>query len=106
MFIVIGNPLGFHVIDQLPTCAKINSDYFTTNIVVPLEQKIFPDGRKLNIKRLTIRLDSCSIHTSRATEIYATEHNVIRLKHSPYSPDLAPSDFDFFPITKERLTDI
>jgi hypothetical protein len=35
-----------------------------------------------------------------------TEHHMIRLKHPPYSLDLAPSDFYLFPTIKERLTDI
>jgi hypothetical protein len=34
------------------------------------------------------------------------ELNMIELKHPPYSPDLAPSDFCLFPTIKERLTDI
>jgi hypothetical protein len=33
------------------------------------------------------------------------EHNMIRLKHPPYSPDLTPCDFYLLPTIKERLTD-
>jgi hypothetical protein len=45
MFTVIWNPFGFQVVDKLPTGTKMNSDYFTTNILEPLEQKIFPNGK-------------------------------------------------------------
>jgi hypothetical protein len=31
---------------------------------------------------------------------------MVRLKHHPYSPDLAPSDFYLFPTITEKLTDI
>jgi hypothetical protein len=106
MFTVVWNPLGFHVIDKLPTGAKMNSDYFTTNILGPLEQKVFPTGRNPHTKQLTIQLDNCSIHTSRTTEEYIREHNIIRLQHPLYSPDLAPSDFYLFPTIKEKLKDI
>jgi hypothetical protein len=58
MFTVLWNPLGFHVIDKLPTGARMNSEDFTTNILAPLEQKIFPSGRKPHAKRLTIHLDN------------------------------------------------
>jgi hypothetical protein len=51
----------------------MNSHYFTTKILAPLEQKIFPHGRKPQRKRLTIQVDNCSIHTNEATEIFITE---------------------------------
>jgi hypothetical protein len=35
-----------------------------------------------------------------------TEHNMIQLKHPPYSPNLTPRDFYLFPTIKEILTDI
>jgi hypothetical protein len=106
MFTVIWNPLGFHVVDKLPTGTKINSDYFIANILEPLEQKIFPNGRKPHAKRLTVHLENCSIHISGASEVFMAEHNMIRFKHPPYSPDLAPSDFCLFSTIKEKLTDI
>jgi hypothetical protein len=84
----------------------MNSDDFITNILEPLEQKVFPNGRKPHAKRSTVHLDDCSIHISGASEVFMTEHNMIRLKHPLYSPGLALSDFYLFPTTKERLTDI
>jgi hypothetical protein len=46
------------------------------------------------------------IHVSGASEVFMVEHNMIQLKHPPYSPDLAPGDFYMFPTIKEQLTDI
>jgi hypothetical protein len=43
---------------------------------------------------------------SGATEVYMTEHSMIRLKHLPCSSDLTPNDFYLFPTIKERLKDI
>jgi hypothetical protein len=84
----------------------MNSDYFITNILETLEYKIFPNERKPHANRLTIHLDNRWIHTSGASEVFIAEHNIIWLKHPPYPPDLAPSDFYLFPTIKERLTDI
>jgi hypothetical protein len=84
----------------------MKSDYFTTNLLVLLEQEPFPDGRRLNTKRLAIHFDNCSMHMSWATEIYITEHNMTRIKHPPDSPDLKTSDLYLFPTIKERLKDI
>jgi hypothetical protein len=106
MFPVLWNPLGLHVVDKLRTGAKMESDYFTTNILGLLEQKVFPTGRNPQAKRLTIHLDNCSMHTSRTTEEYIRQHNIIRVQHPPYSPDLASSDFCLFPTIKEKLKDI
>jgi hypothetical protein len=82
----------------------MNSDYFITNILEPLEQKMFPNGRKSHAKWLTVHLVNCSTHTGRASWVFMAEHNMTRLKHPPYSRDPAPSDFYLFPTIKERLT--
>jgi hypothetical protein len=103
---VAWNPRGFQVVEKRRTGTKMNSDYFITNILEPLKQKIFPNGRKPHAKRLTVHLNNCPIHTSGANEVFMAEHNIIQFKHLPYSQDLAPSDFYFFRTIKERLTDV
>jgi hypothetical protein len=106
MFTVMWNPLGFHIVDRFPTDAKMNGDYFTTNILAPLEQKIFPAGRRLHTKRLTLHLENSSIHMSESTEVDIGKQNIVQLKHTPSSPDLAPSDSDLFLTVKEKLKNI
>jgi hypothetical protein len=61
MFPVMWNSLGFHVVDKRPTGAKMSSDSSTTNIFEPLEQKMFPAGRRLHLKRLTLHFGNCLI---------------------------------------------
>jgi hypothetical protein len=61
---VIWNPHGFQIVDKLAIGTKMNSDYFITNFLEPLEQKIFPNGRKPHAKQLTVHLDNCSRQTS------------------------------------------
>jgi hypothetical protein len=40
------------------------------------------------------------------TTSFLADHNMVRLQHPPYSPNLAPSDFSLFPTVKEKLKDI
>jgi histone-lysine N-methyltransferase SETMAR len=103
MFTVMWNSLGFHVIDKVPTSAKMNSEYFTTNIFARLAEKIFPERRTAHAKRLIVHMDNCSIHRSGGTEDYRKQNNMMRFRHPPYSPKLAPSDFGLFPGVKEKL---
>jgi hypothetical protein len=106
MLTVLWNPLRFHVVDKLRTGAKMESDYFTTNVLGSIGQKVFPTGRNPHAKRLEIHLDACSIHTSRTTEEYIRQHNMIQRQHPTYSSDLAPSDFYLFATIKEKPKDI
>jgi hypothetical protein len=43
---------------------------------------------------------------SGASEVYISEHNMIQIKHHPYSPDLARSDFYSVPTFKDKLKNI
>jgi hypothetical protein len=106
MFAVIWKPLGFHGIDRLPTNARINSEYYTTNMLAQLKEKRFPEGRIAHAKRLIVHMDNCLIHMIGATEHYMKQNNMMRLWHPPCSRDLGPRDFYLFPNTKEKLKNI
>jgi histone-lysine N-methyltransferase SETMAR len=97
------NPTGFYVIDRLPNGTKLNSAYFVTNILIPLQEAMFTQGSAAHQKRLVIHLDNCSVHTSRVSTEWLEEHDMRRMPQPPYSPDLVPSDFYLFPTVKERL---
>jgi histone-lysine N-methyltransferase SETMAR len=101
MFTVIWSTLGFHVMNKLPTGVRMNSEYTLTHILAQYEEKLFPEGRTAHAKRLTVHMDNCSIHTSGATEDYIKQNNMMRLRHPPYSPDLALSGFYLFPGVKK-----
>jgi histone-lysine N-methyltransferase SETMAR len=48
-------------------------------------------------------LDDARPHTAAATVNHIATFGLERLDHAPYSPDLAPSDFHFFPNLKWTL---
>jgi hypothetical protein len=56
----------------------------------PLLSAIFPDGRKPNFRRLSVRLDNCSVHWSKASESLFTDNSIVRGFHLAYSPVLTP----------------
>jgi hypothetical protein len=81
----------------------MNNPYFVTNILPPLEEAIFPQGRAPHQKRFVIHLDNRSVHTSRASTEWLEEYGIHRMPQQPYSPDLVSSDFYLFPTVKEKL---
>jgi histone-lysine N-methyltransferase SETMAR len=103
MSTIIWNLTRFYIVDRLPNDTKINSAYFVTNILTPLEEAIFPQRRAPHQKRLVIHLDNCSVHTSRVSTEWLEEHGMHRMPQPPYSPDLALSDFYLFPTVKEKF---
>jgi transposase len=102
MFPIIWNPTGFYVVERFPNDTKMNSAYFVTNTLTPLEKAIFPQRRAPHQKRLAIHLDNWSIHTSRASTEWLGEYGMRRMPQPSYSPDLAPSDFYLFSTVKEK----
>jgi len=63
--------------------------------------------RVCRVKRSTSRIlllhDNARLHTARATIDALETLKFEVLSHPPYSPDLAPSDFHFFPHLKRHL---
>jgi hypothetical protein len=103
MFTIMWNPLGFHLIDRLPTGDRINNSYYVTHILEPLHQVFFPGGRTPHEKRLVVHVDNCSVHKSRVTKTFIQNNDMADMPHHPYSPDLAPSDFYLFDTVKKKL---
>jgi hypothetical protein len=53
-----------------------------------------------------VHLDNCSVHTSQVSTDWLEEHNILRMPHSPYSLDLAFSDFYLISAGKQKLEQI
>jgi hypothetical protein len=104
MFTIIWNSSGFYVVDRFLNDTKMNSAYFVTNLLIQLEEAIFPQGRVPHERRLVIHLDNCSIHISRISTDWLEEYDIIRMPHLVYSPDLAARDFYLFPTVKKTRT--
>ena len=55
------------------------------------------------LKKFTLHMDNASPHTSLLTRTFLIQSGTKVMVHPPYSPDLAPSDFWFFPRLKRPL---
>jgi hypothetical protein len=70
------NRLGFHLIDKLPDGVVMNANYFAENILGPLEQKIFKDGRAHG-RRLVVHMDNVPVHNYRMTTSFRADYNMV-----------------------------
>ncbi len=53
--------------------------------------------------RLFLHFANAPVHTAKVTKNFLRQEKVQLIPHPPYSPDLAPSDFWFFPRVKHDL---
>jgi hypothetical protein len=93
----------FHVLDLMTEQYNYNTQYFLNHVLEPLILAVWPDGRKPHSRQLSLHLDNCPIHRSKASENFCAENSIIRAPHPPYSPDLTPSDFWLFGHMKTAL---
>ncbi|KAJ4450865.1 hypothetical protein ANN_02297 [Periplaneta americana] len=63
-----------------------------------------PRGETVNADRVVLLHDNARPHTARCTAAVLTEFGWELFDHSPYSPDLAPSDFHVFLYLKKFLS--
>jgi transposase len=83
----------------LPKGRTFNAEYYRDNILVALAQlQSEDDGRKL-----VVHVDNARAHSAQKCRTFCKENGLRLTPHSPYSPDLAPSDFFLFADVKERL---
>jgi hypothetical protein len=106
MFTIMWNPREFHIINQLPDGCKMNSEYYITNVFVPLRERFCSGGPEDCGRPLVVHVENCSVHTSAAIERFMSDHRMVRMSQPPYSPNLAPSDFYLFGMVKNQLEQI
>ncbi len=53
--------------------------------------------------RILLHMDNAPVHHADLIHIFMDRTNITQVPHPPYSPDLAPSDFWFFPTLKRTL---
>jgi len=91
---------GFFLIDYLPKSQTINAKY-CSSLLVQLK-KILKEKR-LGKQIVLARQCKCPAHWALATQKKLAYLAFQCLDHSPYSPDLAPSDYHLFPVLKKTI---
>jgi hypothetical protein len=62
---------GFHVVDLIAEQYSYNTQCFLSHILEPLLLVLFPDCHKLHSRRLSLHLDNCRVHRSKASESFS-----------------------------------
>jgi hypothetical protein len=92
MLKIVWNPRGFHLIKTLEKGCKFNAGYYIAEILDLLSQwrSIEAAG---NDRKLLVHADNARPHIAKLSTQYFNENRMKSAVHSPYFPDLAPSDF-------------
>jgi [histone H3]-lysine36 N-dimethyltransferase SETMAR len=93
---------GILFIDDLEKGQTINSEYYIA-LLERLNDEIKKKRPHLKNKKVLFSQDNASVHKSTKTTAKLHELGYELLPHSPYSPDLAPSDFFMFADLKRML---
>jgi len=93
---------GILLTDYLPKRRTINAEY-CSSLLVQLKD-ILKEKRRGKVSKGALFLhDSASAHRALTTQKKLAFLGFQRLDHSPYSLDLAPSDYHLFPGLKKQL---
>jgi transposase len=102
MVTIVCNPTKFHWIVALPKEMKFNANYYVSQIRDPLAE-----WRRNQVggsdRRMHVHADNTRHHTAKKVTEFRAGNGMKRVPHPPYSPDLAPCDFDLFGHIKSRV---
>jgi hypothetical protein len=71
MLAVIYGINGFHVVDMMTEQHSYKTQYFLGYILEPLLLAVFPDGCKPHSHPLSLHLDNCRVHRSKASQNFS-----------------------------------
>ena len=97
------NSTGMIYMHWVPTGQTVNKEYYVE--VLKEFRKRFCRKRPALLKsgQWHFQQDNAPVHNSILVTDYLTKMGIKTVPHPPYSPDLAPCDFWFFPKLKENL---
>lgn len=82
---------------------RMNSEYFISNVLVPITKcDAYMMAKKEN-KKFTLHMNNCKVHKSKKILAFLNAHGIYIAPHPPYSPDLDESDFFLFGAQKILL---
>jgi histone-lysine N-methyltransferase SETMAR len=102
MLTVFFNGTCDFAMDLMPEGRTMNSTYFCETILPKVASVAF-QKRRLCRRKIMIHFDNAPIHNSKDSLEKIASLKMKRLKHPPYSPDLAPCDFFLFGYIKKQL---
>lgn len=105
MFSIFFKTTGLVHIDCMEKGSTITSNYYVNNCLYPVLQEIIKQRPTSGAKSMKFLHDNARPHVTKEVKTYLNEAGIIIIRHPPYSPDLAPSDYWLFDYIKTRLDD-
>ncbi|KAA6355875.1 MAG: putative mariner transposase [Streblomastix strix] len=90
------------VVHWTPFQTTMNATMFTEDVLKPLQKQVKKEHNTKTIQH-HIHFDNAAIHRANYTQNFISKGIFKPMKHPPYSPDLAPSDFYLFSNLKKLL---
>jgi hypothetical protein len=92
----------FHVLKALPEGRKFNPQYYANDILAAISDWRWQTG-ETRPNKLWVHSDNARPHTAKMSRDYISLNQMKQAPHSPYSPDLAPSDLFLYGYVKGNL---
>jgi histone-lysine N-methyltransferase SETMAR len=93
---------GFHIVKLLPKGESFNASYYTNEMLSEVVRWSNKEPGTAS-QKLIVHSDNARPQTARQTREFIEAYGMEQAPYSPYSPDLAPSDFYLFDYLKDRL---
>jgi histone-lysine N-methyltransferase SETMAR len=95
--------MGFLLVDFMPKGTTTNAEAYCNTLKKKLRRAIQNRRRGMLTRGVSLLHDNARPHTAPVSQELLTSFVWDIVTHSPYSPDLAPSDYHFFTKLKEFL---
>jgi histone-lysine N-methyltransferase SETMAR len=105
MFTVFFKTTGKVFIDYMEKGSTITAKYYIENSLNPVIERMSQLRKKSGSKNLKILHDNARPHVTKTVTEYLKKAGITIIRHPPYSPDLALSNFWLFDRIKQKLDD-
>jgi histone-lysine N-methyltransferase SETMAR len=95
MLTIVSSPTGFAVVTAFDSGAKFNAGYYVSEVLTPLSEWWCELGGG-DFRKLIVHADNARPHKATVPQQFMARNAMVLAVHPPYSPDLAPSDFNPF----------
>jgi histone-lysine N-methyltransferase SETMAR len=103
MYSIFFKTTGLVHIDVLDKSSTITSNYYIENCLEPIKKELNKQRPLSGTTSMKFHHDNARPHVTKKVKSYLNEAGFTIIRHPPYSPDLAPSDFWLFDKIKTHL---
>jgi len=105
MFSIFFKTTGMVHVDCMERGSTINTNYYIENCLNPVIKVLNNQRPTSGTTNMKILHDNARPHVTKTVKDRLNQVGITIIRHPPYSPDLAPSDFWLFDLIKKHLDD-